>query len=161
MFGELVQEMAIVETNKGDDLVAAGSASTSVDACGAPELRGLKDLDADEPRSYRDASADAFLSSPKDVTSSARPRPNGVATRDEEFKREMQDLEELLSNLNPMAQEFVPSSLTVTGSSFGAGGVFYAEDFGVGDGVGNGGKRVSIWDVAVAHGFFFLLSCLR
>ncbi|XP_074567190.1 polyadenylate-binding protein-interacting protein 11-like [Curcuma longa] len=133
--------MAIVETKKGDDLLASGSASTSVDAGGARELRGPKDLEATEPRSYRDASADAFLSSTKDVTSAAGPRPNGVATRDEEFKREMRDLEELLSKLNPMAQEFVPSSLTVTGSSFGAGGVFYEKGFGVGDGVGNGDKR--------------------
>ncbi|KAG6534947.1 hypothetical protein ZIOFF_008857 [Zingiber officinale] len=53
----------------------------------------------------------------------------------------MRDLEELLSKLNPMAQEFVPSSLTVTGSSFGAGGVFSAKGFGVGDGVGNGDER--------------------
>ncbi|KAG6516936.1 polyadenylate-binding protein-interacting protein 11-like [Zingiber officinale] len=133
--------MAIVETKKGDDLLAAGSASTSVDAGGAPELRGPKDLEATEPRSYRDASADAFLSSSKDVISSAGPRPNGVATRDEEFKREMRDLEELLSKLNPMAQEFVPSSLTVTRNSFGAGGVFYAKGLGVGDGVGNGDQR--------------------
>ncbi|KAH6766880.1 CTC-interacting domain 11 [Perilla frutescens var. hirtella] len=36
----------------------------------------------------------------------------------EGFKREMRDLEEMLSKLNPMAKEFVPPSL----SAFGAGG---------------------------------------
>ncbi|GFY84025.1 hypothetical protein Acr_03g0007990 [Actinidia rufa] len=44
--------------------------------------------------------------------------PNGVELRrnggdgGEGFKREMRDLEEMLSKLNPMAEEFVPPSLT-------------------------------------------------
>ncbi|XP_074566865.1 polyadenylate-binding protein-interacting protein 11-like [Curcuma longa] len=133
--------MAIVETKKGVDLASAVSAS--VDAGLAPELRSTKDLTVSEIRSHRDASADTFLSSPKDVTESAAQRPTGVAstTGDEGFKREMRDLEELLSKLNPMAQEFVPPSLTVMGNSFGPGGVFYQNGLGVDDGVGNGGRR--------------------
>ncbi|XP_047327978.1 polyadenylate-binding protein-interacting protein 12-like [Impatiens glandulifera] len=37
---------------------------------------------------------------------------NGVDDGGEGFKREMRDLEEMLSKLNPMAKEFVPPSLT-------------------------------------------------
>ncbi|XP_042433801.1 polyadenylate-binding protein-interacting protein 11-like [Zingiber officinale] len=140
---ELVPEMAIVETMKGVDLASAVSSSAPVDGVLAPELRSTKDLTVPEIRSHRDASADTFLSTTKDVTASAAQRPTGVAstTGDEGFKREMRDLEELLSKLNPMAQEFVPPSLTAMGNSFGADGVIYPNGLGVGDGVGNGGRR--------------------
>ncbi|KAK6155487.1 hypothetical protein DH2020_009735 [Rehmannia glutinosa] len=43
---------------------------------------------------------------------------NGEDDGGEGFKREMRDLEEMLSTLNPMAKEFVPPSL----SAFGGGG---------------------------------------
>ncbi|KAL3630747.1 Poly(A) RNA polymerase cid13 [Castilleja foliolosa] len=43
---------------------------------------------------------------------------NGHDDAGDEFKREMRDLEEMLSKLNPMAEEFVPPSL----SAFGGGG---------------------------------------
>lgn len=43
---------------------------------------------------------------------------NGDDDGGEGFKREMRDLEEMLSKLNPMAEEFVPPSL---GSVFGGG----------------------------------------
>ncbi|TKY74026.1 Polyadenylate-binding protein-interacting protein 11 [Spatholobus suberectus] len=54
---------------------------------------------------------------------------NGVRSGEnggESFKRDMRDLEELLSKLNPMAEEFVPPSLTnthgyLTGPDAGAG----------------------------------------
>eukprot|EP00268_Persea_americana_P003786 TRINITY_DN1115_c0_g1_i3.p1 TRINITY_DN1115_c0_g1~~TRINITY_DN1115_c0_g1_i3.p1 ORF type:complete len:362 (+),score=63.43 TRINITY_DN1115_c0_g1_i3:220-1305(+) len=49
------------------------------------------------------------------------------------FKREMRDLEELLSKLNPMAEEFVPPSLASHGL---AGGVF-PNGFVVSNGLGN------------------------
>lgn len=60
-------------------------------------------------------------------------RPNGVingADGGENFKRDMRDLEDLLSKLNPMAEEFVPPSLAKNFSGyFGAGGLGYTNDF--------------------------------
>ncbi|KAJ4957230.1 hypothetical protein NE237_014013 [Protea cynaroides] len=58
-------------------------------------------------------------------------RSNGVDLQwngeaGEGFKRDMRDLEELLSKLNPMAEEFVPPSLTNHGSP---GGNFYTNNF--------------------------------
>nr|CAD1840702.1 unnamed protein product [Ananas comosus var. bracteatus] len=56
------------------------------------------------------------------------------------FKREMRDLEELLSKLNPMAEEFVPPSL-VSSHQHGAGGGagFFSDGFKINSGLGNGG----------------------
>ncbi|KAH7538311.1 hypothetical protein FEM48_Zijuj03G0186200 [Ziziphus jujuba var. spinosa] len=49
---------------------------------------------------------------------------------DESFKRDMRDLEELLSKLNPMAEEFVPPSLAKNhGYPFGAAGFGFANNF--------------------------------
>ncbi|KAK1306195.1 Polyadenylate-binding protein 2 [Acorus calamus] len=72
---------------------------------------------------------------------------NGIDSED--FKRDMRDLEELLSKLNPMAKEFVPPSLA--NNSHGLGGGFYQnssnnimDHFGVHNsenGNGNGGRR--------------------
>lgn len=60
-------------------------------------------------------------------------RPNGVingADGGENFKRDMRDLEELLSKLNPMAEEFVPPSLAKTFSGyFGGAGLGYTNEF--------------------------------
>lgn len=62
---------------------------------------------------------------------------NGLVVRNgedesENFKREMsdmRDLEELLSKLNPLAEEFVPPSLANNHGYFGAGGFGYANNF--------------------------------
>lgn len=48
--------------------------------------------------------------------------PNGVVSGSERFKREMMDLEELLSRLNPMAEELVSPSLSGQGNGCGAAG---------------------------------------
>ncbi|XP_076911020.1 polyadenylate-binding protein-interacting protein 11-like isoform X2 [Bidens hawaiensis] len=40
-------------------------------------------------------------------------KPNGDGTTDQGFSQEIRDLAEMLSKLNPMAEEFVPPSLTV------------------------------------------------
>ncbi|XP_038900938.1 polyadenylate-binding protein-interacting protein 12 [Benincasa hispida] len=60
-------------------------------------------------------------------------RPNGVingADGGDTFKRDMRDLEELLSKLNPMAEEFVPPSLAKNFSGyFGGAGLGYTSDF--------------------------------
>ncbi|KAM0935046.1 putative RNA recognition motif domain, ataxin-2, RNA-binding domain superfamily [Dioscorea sansibarensis] len=63
----------------------------------------------------------------------------------EGFKREMRDLEELLSKLNPMAEEFVPPSLANGNHGPGpvaaggaGGGQFYPSNFGVPNGHVNG-----------------------
>jgi len=61
----------------------------------------------------------------------------------ESFKRDMRDLEELLSKLNPMAEEFVPPSLTnspgyLSGPGAGAGtGFGYPNNFILLNGFGN------------------------
>lgn len=51
----------------------------------------------------------------------------------EGFKRDIRELEELLSKLNPMAEEFVPPSLVNNGSAGGVGGggggLFYFNNF--------------------------------
>lgn len=47
----------------------------------------------------------------------------------ESFKREMRDLEELLSKLNPMAEEFVPPSLTNGYLAGPAAGFGYTNNF--------------------------------
>ncbi|TYK04620.1 polyadenylate-binding protein-interacting protein 12 [Cucumis melo var. makuwa] len=60
-------------------------------------------------------------------------RPNGVingADGGDTFKRDMRDLEELLSKLNPMAEEFVPPSLAKNFSGYFTGaGLGYTNDF--------------------------------
>lgn len=59
-------------------------------------------------------------------------RSNGVRNGgdgDESFKRDMRDLEELLSKLNPMAKEFVPPSHVNNHGFSLAGGFGYANNF--------------------------------
>ncbi|KAJ0968757.1 hypothetical protein J5N97_021634 [Dioscorea zingiberensis] len=69
---------------------------------------------------------------------------NGVADQGsgEGFKRDMRDLEELLSKLNPMAEEFVPPSLANTQQGPGGPGVggrrSFSSGFGAPNGLGNG-----------------------
>ncbi|XP_010252001.1 PREDICTED: polyadenylate-binding protein-interacting protein 12-like [Nelumbo nucifera] len=52
----------------------------------------------------------------------------------ESYKRDIRDLEELLSKLNPMAEEFVPPSLV----NHGSGGGLHANNFLVHNNTGNG-----------------------
>ncbi|WOL05235.1 polyadenylate-binding protein-interacting protein 12-like isoform X1 [Canna indica] len=145
--------MAIVDSANGVDLMASASLSS---AGGAPDSRSSKDLASSDAaglpaiRSHRDTSAAvAFVANPqlakgpaRDGAAPAAQRPNGVAPGDEGFNRDMRDLEELLSKLNPMAEEFVPPYLAGMGNSYGTAGSgvgFYADGFGVSDGLGNGG----------------------
>ncbi|KAK6936618.1 Ataxin-2, C-terminal [Dillenia turbinata] len=53
---------------------------------------------------------------------------NGEEDGGEGFKRDMRDIEELLSKLNPMAEEFIPPYLANHGS-IGAAGGFYPSNF--------------------------------
>ncbi|KAK9122299.1 hypothetical protein Syun_019916 [Stephania yunnanensis] len=67
---------------------------------------------------------------------------NDVGVDSEKSERDMRDLEELLSKLNPMAEEFVPPSLVSHGSQAG----FFANNFTMlsnGNGIANGntGRR--------------------
>lgn len=74
----------------------------------------------------------------------AAERSNGVIddkkgmTREEEVKREVKQLQELLSKLNPMAEEFVPPSLVANGVAV-AGGGFYPNVLVMQNGFLNGG----------------------
>ena len=71
----------------------------------------------------------------------------------ESFKRDMRDLEELLSKLNPMAEEFVPPSLTnspgyLSGPGAGAGtGFGYPNNFILLNGFGNANGQTNrrVW----------------
>lgn len=72
---------------------------------------------------------------------------------EEGFRKDMRDLEELLSKLNPMAEEFVPSSLHNQSPRSGADGTSaYPLDFAAQHATGNGnssanrngGRRVSL-----------------
>ena len=81
----------------------------------------------------------------------------GSYGRDREDGRDIRDLEELLSKLNPMAEEFVPPSLA-NGHVWSAGAAFgYANNFvlqpNFGNGNGNAGRRV--WFLL----FHFLFVC--
>ncbi|KAI3974988.1 hypothetical protein MKX01_005099 [Papaver californicum] len=59
---------------------------------------------------------------------------------EEGFKRDMRDLEELLSKLNPMAEEFVPPSLSNNGLAAG----FYLNNFAMHSNNGNGNGNGNI-----------------
>lgn len=81
-------------------------------------------------------------------------RNGGVVDEDEDgegFKKEMRDLEEMLSKLNPMAEEFVPPSLSTNhgvvpispgGEQFGIDAFNFVMQAGLND--GNFNRRVSI-----------------
>lgn len=56
-----------------------------------------------------------FLKAHREIEASNCVAVNGGGDGDG-FKKEMRDLEELLSKLNPMAEEFVPPSLNSSGS---------------------------------------------
>ncbi|KAI4307031.1 hypothetical protein L6164_030266 [Bauhinia variegata] len=55
----------------------------------------------------------------------------------ESFKQDMRDLEELLSKLNPMAEEFVPPSLTNNHGYLGGGGFGFTNNFVLHNNYGN------------------------
>ncbi|URD75883.1 RNA recognition motif containing protein [Musa troglodytarum] len=152
--------MAVVESANGVDLAVA--AGPSITGGGAADPRSAKDLASTSAssglpalRPHRDPSAAApaassFPAKPPLALGLNRDGPSAavVGSQGEGFKREMRDLEELLSKLNPMAEEFVPPSLAGMGNRYGAaGGGLYASGFEVsnevGDGgsVGNGGRR--------------------
>ncbi|CAI9768145.1 unnamed protein product [Fraxinus pennsylvanica] len=61
-------------------------------------------------RTNGDGASKALLS-----TNPVERKMNSGDDGDDEFKREMRDLAEMLSKLNPMAEEFVPPSLAVNG----------------------------------------------
>ncbi|RWW33326.1 hypothetical protein GW17_00001964 [Ensete ventricosum] len=139
--------MASIESTSGVDLVATGSpeedlASVSDAAAGLPVLCSYSDGSVDfhsEPLLDRGSARDRATA----VSASAAQWPNGVVSGGDRFKREMIDIEELLSRLNPMAEEFVPPSLSGKGNGCGPArggdGGFYANGFGVSNQVRNGG----------------------
>lgn len=59
----------------------------------------------------------------------------------ESFNRDMRELQELFSKLNPMAEEFVPPSLANNGGFYGNGLVMHGNDRN-GFANGNNGRRV-------------------
>ncbi|RRT39796.1 hypothetical protein B296_00058884 [Ensete ventricosum] len=141
--------MASIESTSGVDLVATGSpeedlASVSDAAAGLPVLCSYSDGSVDfhsEPLLDRGPARDRATA----VSASAAQWPNGVVSGGDRFKREMIDIEELLSRLNPLAEEFVPPSLSGKGNGCGPArggdGGFYANGFGVSNQVRNGGVR--------------------
>lgn len=75
---------------------------------------------------------------------------NGVRNEEdsgESFKRDMRDLAELLSKLNPMAEEFVPPSLTNNNGFLGGGGFGYANNFLLHTNFGNANSHTNrrVW----------------
>jgi hypothetical protein len=78
----------------------------------------------------------------------------------ESFKREMRDLEELLSKLNPMAEEFVPPSLVTNYQGYLAAGpnagFGYPNNFMIQNNFGNANVQINrrVWL------FCFVLFCL-
>lgn len=88
-----------------------------------------------------------------------------MTKEEEEVKREVKQLQELLSKLNPMAEEFVPPSLVTNGVAV-AGDGFYPTGLVLENGIPNGGmsriggRRVEVCLPLV--GFLFivdLISC--
>ncbi|CAL9068400.1 unnamed protein product [Musa banksii] len=128
--------MAAIERTSGVDLVATGSPSTgggrgrAQEPCSPKDLASAYDVAGLPPLLDRGLARDWATA----VSALAAQRPNGVVSGSERFKREMMDLEELLSRLNPMAEEFVLPSLSGQGNWCGAAGGgdggFYANGFG-------------------------------
>ncbi|RRT47805.1 hypothetical protein B296_00038959 [Ensete ventricosum] len=160
--------MAVTETAKGVDL-AACSAPSAGDLVRAEEPPSHKagDLADDDHAAaidglptllpHHDPSAvSGFLVKDQKFhrasdrgSAELEQRPDGVAGGCEEAsKRELRDLEDLLSKLNPMAEEFVPPSIAGNrqAASDGAGGVafgggLYANGFGASQGFETGGAN--------------------
>ena len=73
---------------------------------------------------------------------------NGGDDNRESFKQDMRDLAELLSKLNPMAEEFVPPSLAKNhGIMAGGGGFGYANNFLIQADFGNANGQLNrrVW----------------
>lgn len=145
--------MDIVDRSNGVDLKMAGR---------LPDFRRPKDLAASSSAGfstlrpiYDHPSAGSFLA--KSPPLAQPPAKDGLSDsapaglESEGFKQEMRDLAELLSKLNPMAEEFVPPSLCgMASGSVATGGGFFGNRFVVSDGVANGvsvgnnGRRVRV-----------------
>ncbi|XP_074557845.1 polyadenylate-binding protein-interacting protein 12-like [Curcuma longa] len=144
--------MAVTETANGIDLAAYSASS-------AGDLDGKEAADSNK---FMDLASDATVVAVSDSLPILRPHadPDGfpfedqqlhrvsdqgrpaVAERSQGAEQEMRDLEELLSKLNPMAEEFVPPSITGVGvpAPYGGFGVgFYGVGFGASLALGNGG----------------------
>lgn len=179
--------MAVTETANGVDL-AACSAPSAGDLVRAEEPASHKTRDlADDDhaaaidglptlRPHHDASAaSGFLVKDQKFhrasdrgSAELEQLPDGVAGGGAEgSKRELRDLEDLLSKLNPMAEEFVPPSIAgnIQAASDGAGGVafgggLYANGFGASQGFeagganGDDGSRVRVFAVFLVYRFF-------
>ncbi|KAK8945981.1 Polyadenylate-binding protein 2 [Platanthera guangdongensis] len=142
--------MAVVDNSGGSDLGTGAVSSSSRDldlgsgtalehenlraAAGMPQKSHLREAEIAGPvlRPHRDSSFSGF-----DINDFQPQQqwvrqgvvtqlPNGGQGRNEEdgFQRDMMDLQELLSKLNPMAEEFVPQSQANHGSMvFGGVGI--------------------------------------
>ncbi|CAL9104543.1 unnamed protein product [Musa textilis] len=160
--------MAVTETADGVDL-AACSAPSAGDLVRAEEPASHKTRDpADDDhaaaidglptlRPHHDASAasgflvedQGFHRASDRGSAELEQRPDGVAGGGVEgSKRELRDLEDLLSKLNPMAEEFVPPSIAgnrqaafdgASGVAFGGG--LYANGFGASQDFETGGAN--------------------
>lgn len=86
----------------------------------------------------------------------------------EGFRKDIRDLEELLSKLNPMAEEFVPSSVVNhrgphvgTDGNVGSGYAHNMQHDAIGngnsDGIGHGGRRVSLLNLLCIYELLSLL----
>ncbi|KAG6475377.1 hypothetical protein ZIOFF_064595 [Zingiber officinale] len=133
--------MDIVDRSNGVDLAMAGR---------SPDFRRPKDLAASSSAGfstlrpiYDHPSPGSFLAKSlplaqphaKDGLSDSAP----AGSESEGFKQDMRDLAELLSKLNPMAEEFVPPSLgRMASGSVATGGGFFGNRFVVSDGMANG-----------------------
>ncbi|WOL13066.1 polyadenylate-binding protein-interacting protein 12-like isoform X2 [Canna indica] len=141
--------MAIIESSNGVDLPASMGRSVASGGAAADPCKDLVSSTTTVLRPHRAPSAVPPVSSfHAKAPLAERPARDGLSAaaivENEVFKREMRDLAELLSKLNPMAEEFVPQSLTEMGNMYGAAlGGFYVNGFGVGNGVGNGGAVVN------------------
>lgn len=82
----------------------------------------------------------------------ATAKPGMGPRNGEGFQRDMRDLEELLSKLNPMAEEFIPPSLAGHGSAPG----FYSNNFWNSNGGGNGNNRRVLEESLFPFQFFFI-----
>ncbi|XP_073012580.1 polyadenylate-binding protein-interacting protein 12-like isoform X1 [Typha latifolia] len=159
--------MVVVESTNGIDLVANGGTGGGQDSIASGDLDGRHSSPAvrmvDPAAGYgvlwqrNDAAAAAAALQMKGQKFPHRAgagagdevaRNGEEAAAGEGFKREMRDLEELLSKLNPMAEEFVPPSLAAAGNRYAGFGFFDGSGGNSGVGIvsanGGGGRRVRV-----------------
>ncbi|KAG6517027.1 hypothetical protein ZIOFF_020404 [Zingiber officinale] len=143
--------MAVAETANGVDLAAV-----DLDGKEAPDSNKFTDLASDAtvlavsdslPFLRPHVDPNGFLFEDQQLHRDSDQGRPAVAQRSQGAEQEMRDLEELLSKLNPMAEEFVPPSITgggvpappYRGFGVGFGGGFYGVGFGASPALGNGG----------------------